>query len=778
MESLRRQGAPARAAAWLWLAAVAAALLFVLRQSSGGLPLETNVLALLPQTEHNRTAERAVHALADSLGNRAIFLVEHADAASARALARQFAANLESSAVFARVSAAAPRIDPELLTGFYAPHRFSLLSAADRAAMADGSYDAAARLARRMYAPFSAGVPTAPAGDPFGLLQSFLSALPLLQSSLSVEDGMLVAHAGTRTQVLVLAELQGSAYDPPVQERVSAAVAQAEAALQAAGAVLLRTGGVFYGQAARAGAEREMDWIGAGSLAGITALMWLLFRSLRPLLLSLATVAAGVVCAAAAVLAVHERMHLITLVFGASLIGEAVDYAIQYFAAHLDAGPGWEPRRGLARIFRGLLLALATSLIGYAALAAAPFPGISQIALFAFAGLAAAWLSVVLWLPLWVTQPTRRDAGRALAWPRRVLSRWQQARPRTALWVLAAGLLVCLPGWLQLFPDDDIRLLVARPAALVEQEYRIRAAAGMNAGGRFFLIEGADAESVLRQEEQLAARLRARAGAPGFIATSDFLPSAARQAENRALIARALPVEQGVALLEQAGLRAGALAQWRQDAGAAPAPLTLADWRASPLSVPFRHLLLDTPGGLASIVPLLGDAGDSGLAALAQDLAGVTLVDKAASVSALLGQYRGWIGLWLALATAIVYGVLCLRYRPRAAGAVLLPTLAGLGCALALYGYSGLPLTLFALMALLLVLGVGVNYAIFLVEAGAAAPAPFAGVLVSAATVLLSFGLLALSSLPALRQFGCMLTAGVACAVLAAPLAPLFGARA
>ena len=73
-------------------------------------------------------------------------------------------------------------------------------------------------------------------------------------------------------------------------------------------------------------------------------------------------------------------------------------------------------------------------------------------------------------------------------------------------------------------------------------------------------------------------------------------------------------------------------------------------------------------------------------------------------------------------------------------------------------------------MALMLVLGVGVNYAIFLREGGQRAAATLAGVLLSAGTTLLSFGLLAFSSMPALSGFGLTLLVGVGIAVLLAPM--------
>jgi predicted exporter len=90
--------------------------------------------------------------------------------------------------------------------------------------------------------------------------------------------------------------------------------------------------------------------------------------------------------------------------------------------------------------------------------------------------------------------------------------------------------------------------------------------------------------------------------------------------------------------------------------------------------------------------------------------------------------------------------------------------------AVATFGYLGIPATLFNLMGLLLVLGVGVNYAIFLHEGGQRMSAAAIGVVLSSVTTLLSFGLLAASSMPALRNFGLTLAVGIGVAVLLTPL--------
>jgi predicted exporter len=113
------------------------------------------------------------------------------------------------------------------------------------------------------------------------------------------------------------------------------------------------------------------------------------------------------------------------------------------------------------------------------------------------------------------------------------------------------------------------------------------------------------------------------------------------------------------------------------------------------------------------------------------------------------------------------------RYGWRRAPRVLLPPLCGIGLTLAALGYLAHPLTLFHWMALMLVLGVGANYAVFLHEGEAHTAhrpgAVYASVLLSAITALLSFGLLALSSMPALREFGLTLLLGIGFTALLVP---------
>lgn len=780
--------------AYLWLILALGVAGVCTMQFYNKFPLQTNLLLLLPPTERNPVAEYAVQKLADIAGNRAIFLIGHSSPESAAKAAGAFSSSLDEHHVFGKVIADIPAVDPKQLTEVYLEHQFNLLADADRRLLMSGNVNLENRLQQKLYAPFQFGLTLSPADDPFGFTDAWIASLPLKNLKLEPENGMLVTHSDEEwgaennktgiTWVFVSAELTGSAYDNHVQQQAVDAVRVAEAKIKKMYPTteVLRTGTVFYAETSRANAEREVDFIGAGSLVGMLALLYFVFRSIRPLALGLLSVGFGISAALATTVWFYGEIHLITLVFGASLIGEAIDYAIQYFAAHLGAGDHWEPVSGLKRIAPGLTVALATSLLGYSALMLAPFPALSQIGLFALVGLSSAWLSVFLLLPALLVKPNGRDPEVAVAAPRFLLNWWQAHITKRACYVITAFILaVSIPGWLQLYADDDVHLLISKQSLLASQESKIRELSGIGNSSQFFLVEGKTADEVLMHEEKLTARLAPlveQGEISSYQGISSFVPSIATQLKNRELwSAHVFSDERALkATLENAGLRNEVI---KMQIGAFKASegsiLNIEDWLKSPVSASARNLWLGkTDSGFAALVLPQGVNDIASLRDIADDLKGITFVDKAGSISELLKNYREWGSVWILGLITLIYGVLFVRYKGLQALVIMTPTILAISLTFGIFGYLHIPLSLFNIMALMLVLGVGVNYSIFLREGGVHAAASLAGVFLSAGTTLLSFGLLAFSSMQALSSFGMTLLIGVGIAVLAAPIVLTF----
>lgn len=756
-----------RSPVWTWLALAWLVAVAALAWQQAGFwregRLDSDVLALLPGAHEDPRLAQANARLADGGTRQLVVLLGHADWATLRRGAEAFGLALRDE----------PRLSPldddataDAAMSTYAPYQRALLTREQRERLSQATPESLANQAlARLFAP---GTAPGWARDPLGLELDWWQART--GQGPVPRDGLLALEADRRHWVVQRFEHTGSPFaldgGRPLQDAFDRAFAAAEAA---AGQPLqrLQAGVPLHAEAAAAQASREVATIGLGSLAAVLLLVWLAFRSLRPILLVGLSLLVGVGAGVAVTAWCFGQVHLLTLVFGASLVGVAEDYGIHYFASRQQDGA--PPRTLMRRLLPALGLALATSVLAYLTLAIAPFPGLRQMAVFSAAGLTAAFLTVVLWFPLLDRRVPRRSAfSRAVA---SSLARWPRWPHGLAGLALAAALAIgVLGGTWQLQVRDDLRSLQASPAGLIAGEREAARLLSLPSPAQYFLVEAGSAEALLRTEEALVeqlAPLRGQGVLAGWRAVSDFLPSQARQEHDAALRQR---IE--AAVMAQASARLG------EDLAPAPppaGPLLPATWLAAPASSPLRPLWLgEAQGRWASIVLLEGltPASTGPLADLAAGTTGVRWVDRTAAYSNLLSHYRRMMGGLVFAAYALVGLALVLRFRRRAWRALLPTAIAG-ATTLGLLGWLGVPLDLFGVLAQLLLLGFGIDYGIFLLEHDDD-PASWLAVSLGAASTTLAFGLLALSATPALHSFGLSLLLGIGIVWL---LSPCFRAR-
>src|SRR3546814_6209251 len=103
-------------------------------------------------------------------------------------------------------------------------------------------------------------------------------------------------------------------------------------------------------------------------------------------------------------------------------------------------------------------------------------------------------------------------------------------------------------------------------------------------------------------------------------------------------------------------------------------------------------------------------------------LPAVRLIDRVADISHVLGHYRQLAMFSLGGALLVIAFVLGLRYGATGTARHLLAPIGGCLLTLATLGALGIPANLFTVLALLLVLGLGVDYSVFLHEGDASRP--------------------------------------------------------
>jgi predicted exporter len=115
-----------RRRAWVWLICVALMACYGVWRCAGGQALQTDLLAMLPDTERNPVAEAAIRSLARSTGDRAMFLVRAGDEGRSKAAALRLAGALARSGAFLEVQSTLPEVDPGAVARFYGNYRFRL----------------------------------------------------------------------------------------------------------------------------------------------------------------------------------------------------------------------------------------------------------------------------------------------------------------------------------------------------------------------------------------------------------------------------------------------------------------------------------------------------------------------------------------------------------------------------------------------------------------------------------------------------------------------------
>lgn len=734
-----------------------------------GPPVSANLLQLLPSEAPDELEKLAEHRMQEPLNRDLMLLIHHPDEEVAVALAEDISGNLKSSGLFAQirrsVQADLPAVRQQLLD-----QRLVLLGRASREALIASPEDFVQERLRRLYSPLGSASIVPVEQDWFGLADQAQRQLPHPGNIHPRLDGLLFAEHDGQRWVAIHARTQGNAFDDQLPLRVDDEIRAARRHVEAQNGELLAAGGMLHAAYGQRQAREEASLIGSVSLFATLALLHLLFRTPRVMLVALPVVV-GALSGAAACIALFGQIHVLTLVLGASLVGVSIDFPLHYLSKSWALQP-WQAYRALRLTLPGLALALATNVIGYLAMAFTPFPALSQVAVFSAAGLVGAFACATCLLPSLLNAPLSPRAAplgwahRALALRRAVLGRLPSA------WLLAGFLVFCVAGISQVAFTDDLRQWAARAPALQQQTERIGRITGFEPTSQYFLVRAETTDELLERQEALGTRLDelvARQQLHGYLALSQLAAPAVAQESLHLALPRLLEASQP---LLELGVSTDMLEAELAELLAKPVA-ELDQVLAGPLAEPWRPLWLGTQpdGSVAGLISLQGLRDSAALHEAADGMDGVRLIDRPAELNRLFAATQRQAALLKLFAAGLIFALLCLPFGWRGALRCLsVPLLAALG-SLACLGWLGQPLTLFGLFGLLLVTAIGVDYAILMRERIGGAAVSLVGTLLAAVTTWLSFGLLALSNTPAVSNFGLAVGLGLVFAFLLAPWA-------
>ncbi len=759
--------------------------------------VETSITAFLPDSESRELYDISSR-LADSTLTRRMVLSLGPPSLGEEELSRSAARLAERLGKSPRVASVRRGVGADVEKSFYElyfPRRFRLLSDAPERDLPKRLSDAglaqnAERLSEALASPEGILVRRLAPRDPLQAFPEFLERLEAASpGDLRLAEGQFFSRDG---HAIVFLELADSAFQSERQRELLSELDSAfqEARAQSGGTLVVESTGINrFAVASESAMKDDMARISTLSTAGLLFVYLLLYRRPSRLIFTLIPVVLGTLVALTACLLIFGRVHVLTLAFGSSLIGVAIDFPVHLINHHDLGDEGRSPLDSLGDVLPSLFLAGGTSILGLLGLGFSGFPGVREMSVFAVAGVTGGLLAVALIAPLLgpAVRPSRTLEGAAHLLGR-VLTLVRHHR-RGAWALLALALVLGSLGLTRVRWQNDLNALNQPNPTLLAEDARLRARVGDHSDGRFLVAVGKNVEEALQKSERALPELealRAKGALDRFASVHDLLWSRELQERNLEAL-RAAPnlAPRMEHALSEAGFVPELFAEFRADLARALAaqpgpdtsPLSFELLAKSPLEPMISPFVVQLGDKAAVVTHLSGVSRPAEIAETMQRLPGIHYFDQGATIDALYVDVRSRTVKLIALGLVVVCGAVFARYRKlRPTLAAVLPACVSGIATLGILALFGVELNLLHVISLLLVLSMGEDYGVFLVDAARsdghdATPAAMMSIVLACLSTVLSFGLLGLSAVPALRSMGQTVALGDILCLVLAPIA-------
>src|SRR5580704_3660900 len=509
--------------------------------------------------------------------------------------------------------------------------------------------------------------------------------------------------AGTAALLIVQTRVAG--FDPAGQQlAIDALQRHFNAVRTSAAAQLTVSGSGAFAVTMQARSESDARLAALLDSVGMVLLMLIAYGSVRRVLLGALPLATAGICGLGAAAALFNSVHGITIAFGFTLTGVALDYPIYLFS---NEQPGVQPLTVARMVWPTLATAVAAVCIAYLAFLVSGVLGLAQLATFNIVGLAAAGLCTRYLLPRLLPLGARDHGEGGLARGLAKLSARLPPLPWLAPVIAVVGLVAVIgmpgPWW-----DTDLGHLTPVPEPMLREYEALQQDLGAPDVRYLLALQGPTADAVLTREEALSAQLTAltnQHAIGAFDLAARYLPSAAVQRRRQAAVPDAATLHGSLdQALAGTAFKPGLFAPFVSDLERARTlpPLSVDTIAGTPLALTVGGLLQQRDGGWTGLVTLTDVRQPEKLAALAAASAGnFQMLDLKQAAEDLVTHQRQRILASVATAAVLLMLVVAATCRSwRRMVRVVTPMMLSVLVTLALLHGAGVALNLFHLIAL------------------------------------------------------------------------------
>lgn len=514
--------------------------------------------------------------------------------------------------------------------------------------------------------------------------------------------------------------------------------------------------------------KKDLYIVFVASSVGLLLILLFFIRSWLGIFVYLMPVLA--LCIAGALLScVYPTVSAITIGFGAVLLGISVDYSIHVFYA-LRSGKA-APERLLAEVSRPVTFGVFTTVAAFALMLLSALPGQRELAVFSIMGIGSALLLSLIVFPHLVSP--RKD----LSSPVSTLP--SNRHPRGSKFLIGAWLvLLAACAWQakSLRLDGDLRSLYLVSDSIRRDEARLQETWGSLRGKAMIFLDSPDLQSALERNEQFFESLAQELPMDNVVSLAPIFPAVRTQQTNQRRWASFWSGErrsQLRTLLEGQGLALGFTSTVFQPffdrLDAPPRSVSWEDARAFGLGQVLDSLLIVSKKGVR-LMTLVQDTAEAAtaFARYQSHVTGALFVSQNRLASVIAQAIGKEFTQFLFLACLAICLLLTVFFQDiRKVALALIPVVTGVAFMMGVMGAWGIPFNLYNIVAAVMVVGLAVDYGIFMVckVFGGLSSSTERAVLVSGLTTFAGFGSLILARHPALHSMGLTVALGMGAAI-------------
>jgi predicted exporter len=747
----------------------------VMLASGHPINMDADLFNMLPKPEIGKAMGVADERLTEQTGQHVFILVSHVDFSTAKSTAENVYNQLKDSPRFKSVTLYSGASSLGQVTDFVHTYRWNLLdsTAVQQLSTSAGAKAFADNSLAKAYSAFTFSSLGNLEEDPFMLgeynLQGYLKTIQESGTAMSPKDGVLASQYEGKWYVMISSILseQGSALASKTN-----AVAQIYDVcnpLETNGIRFVYSGTPVHSYKSSTSASKEITIISTVTFLALVILLIIVFESPIPIICSCASILLSIGTAFAITHLIFGKIHILTLVFGTSLIGSCIDYSLHFFInwkANTTLPSGAEIRKHL---MTGLLLSLISTELCYFILVFAPFNLLKQMAVFSLTGILSTFFTVICIYPL-LKMPEKNRSIKVLKYYHMLSLNKKRTTGRIITGAFFAVTLITLGIFHKNVKiENNVSELYKMQGRVKDDAILSYKVLKYNPSG-WFIVSGSTAEETLEREEQLCARLRkVNEGKElgGYVATSEFIPSIAAQKRSREAAKALLPYAE--AQYEALGYSSSSAQKLRTDFDAhaddfVTPESTIPDYLKSAVSTEW---LGNIDGKYYSIVLPVSITDENAYNKIADADPNVYFENKVRDIGRDLDRLTKTILILFAIAYVVIVIVLKFFYKWHETLKISSIPLLIVLVICSLFAACGIHLEFFSITGMILVFGLGLDYVIYMIEndrhrelSENSKLEPFA-ILLSFLTTAVSFGALALSSFVPVHMLGLSIFLGL-----------------